>query len=66
MDENDPKRHEIETYRIGEGLYGLSVHELEARIAAYEAEIKRLHVEVEKKAAEKEAAVTEIDEDVMA
>lgn len=56
MDENDPKRHEIETYRIGEGLYGLSLHELEARISAYEAEITRLQTELIKKAEEKQAA----------
>jgi len=56
MDENDPKRHEIETYRIGEGLYGLSLHELEARIAAYQAEITRLQAESVKKAQEKQAA----------
>lgn len=56
MDENDPKRHEIETYRIGEGLYGLSLYELEARIAAYEAEIIRLRTELGKKAQEKTAA----------
>ncbi|MGJ8560847.1 MAG: DUF1192 family protein [Litorimonas sp.] len=56
MDENDPKRHEIETYRIGEGLYGLSLFELEARIDAYGTEIIRLRAELEKKALEKQAA----------
>lgn len=56
MDENDPKRHEIETYRIGEGLYGLSLFELEARIVAYDAEIIRLRAELSKKAQEKRDA----------
>jgi uncharacterized small protein (DUF1192 family) len=56
MEENDPKRHEIETYRIGEGLYGLSLHELEARISAYHAEITRLQAELIKKDQEKQAA----------
>lgn len=56
MDENDPKRHEIETYRIGEGLYGLSLHELEARISAYKAEIMRLQAELVKKDQEKQEA----------
>lgn len=56
MDENDPKRHEMDTYRINEGLYGLSLHELDARIVAYEREISRLRAELTKKAAEKDAA----------
>lgn len=56
MDENGPKRHEIETYRVGEGLYGLSLFELEARIEAYSAEIIRLRAEMEKKAIGKQAA----------
>jgi uncharacterized small protein (DUF1192 family) len=56
MDEFAPKPTETETYRIGEGLYGLSLHELEARIAAYEAEIVRLRDELSKKARDKDAA----------
>jgi uncharacterized small protein (DUF1192 family) len=56
MDENDPKRHDVDTYRIGEGLYGLSLYELEARIDAYGSEIARLKAELEKKAQEKQAA----------
>lgn len=56
MDDNDTKRRDNQTYRIGEELYGLSVHELEARIAAYEAETIRLRVELDKKAQEKLAA----------
>ncbi|MEM9600085.1 MAG: DUF1192 domain-containing protein [Pseudomonadota bacterium] len=56
MDELDPKPSEVETYRIGESLYGLSVHELEARIAAYGEEILRLEVERDKKSRERSAA----------
>lgn len=47
----------IETdYQIGEDLYGLSVHELGARIEAYEVEILRLKRELEKKSSERLAA----------
>ena len=56
MDELVPKLTEIETYRIGEDLYGLSVHELDARILAYGDEITRLRMEREKKGAERNAA----------
>jgi uncharacterized small protein (DUF1192 family) len=56
MDEYTPKPTEIETYRIGETLYGLSLHELEARIDAYDGEIARLKAELTKKSADKQAA----------
>lgn len=56
MDDNDTKRRDHQTYRISEELYGLSVHELEGRIAAYETEIVRLRTEMGKKAQEKRAA----------
>lgn len=56
MDENTPKSRDIESYRIGEGLYGLSLFELEARIEAYNAEIIRLRHELAKKSDEKQAA----------
>jgi len=42
--------------RPGEDLYGLSVAELEARIALYQTEIARLEAERVKKAAERDAA----------
>ncbi|MGB3457123.1 MAG: DUF1192 domain-containing protein [Litorimonas sp.] len=56
MDDDAPTPDEPATYRIGEGLYGLSLHELEARIAAYGAEIARLEAEKEKKSRERLAA----------
>ena len=56
MDEDVLSREELDRYRIGEDLYGLSLHELETRIAAYEVEITRLRAELEKKAREKNAA----------
>lgn len=40
----------------GEDLYGLSVSELDARIALYQTEITRLQAEREKKRAETDAA----------
>ena len=43
-------------YAIGEELYGLSLHELEARITAYRAEIARLEAELAKKRGERSAA----------
>ena len=54
MDENDARAGE--DYRIGEDLYGLSRHELEARIHAYAAEIDRLRGELSKKSSERTAA----------
>ena len=42
--------------RPGEDLYGVSVAELDARIAVYRAEITRLEAERVKKAAERHAA----------
>lgn len=56
MDELDPKLTEVEAYRIGESLYGLSLHELDGRIAAYRAEIARLEGERDKKSRERNAA----------
>ena len=56
MDDDVPSREELDRYRIGEDLYGLSLYELETRIAAYEVEITRLRAELEKKAREKNAA----------
>ncbi|MGB6230324.1 MAG: DUF1192 domain-containing protein [Litorimonas sp.] len=56
MDEERPKPQGADTYRIGEDLYGLSLHELDARIDAYEAEILRLKAEREKKGTERSAA----------
>lgn len=56
MDELAPKPTETETYQIGEGLYGLSVHELDARIQAYREEIARLEAERDKKSRERSAA----------
>lgn len=58
MDELDPKPSDEEAYRIGEGLYGLSIHELEARIAAYGREIERLKGELAKKETDRLAADT--------
>jgi uncharacterized small protein (DUF1192 family) len=51
-----PRPTDLDSYRINEGLYGLSVHELDARIEAYEAEIARLKAERAKKADERLAA----------
>lgn len=56
MDENTPSQVDIERYQIGESLYGLSLHELDARINAYGIEISRLKAELDKKAKEKQAA----------
>jgi len=56
MDELAPKLDDIATYRIGDDLYGLSVHELDARILAYTSEIERLRGELDKKNREKHAA----------
>ncbi|MEM7728543.1 MAG: DUF1192 domain-containing protein [Pseudomonadota bacterium] len=56
MDDDAPRASDFETYRIGEGLYGLSLHEIEARILAYEREIDRLKAELDKKRREKTAA----------
>ena len=56
MDEDGLTREELDRFRIGEDLYGLSLHELEIRITAYDAEIERLKAELKKKAQEKLAA----------
>ena len=53
MDESSTPTGE---YVIGEDLYGLSLHELDARIAAYEDEIARLRAELAKKSGERSAA----------
>lgn len=56
-DEDDvPLAQDGTPFQIGEDLYGLSVHELQARIEAYGAEIERLSRELEKKSAERSAA----------
>ncbi|RKQ69201.1 uncharacterized small protein (DUF1192 family) [Litorimonas taeanensis] len=44
------------TISVGEDLYGLSLHELEARIQTFKAEISRLEQELEKKRTERTAA----------
>ena len=54
MDETDKRA--AESYRVGETLYSLSRHELEARIHAYSTEIERLRAELEKKSSERHAA----------
>ena len=54
MDDTDRRR--AEDYRVGETLYSLSRHELEARIEAYGAEIERLRQELAKKSSERNAA----------
>lgn len=56
MDDDVPSREELERFRVGEDLYGLSVDELDMRIKAYQAEITRLTTELDKKAKEKQAA----------
>ena len=56
MDDDGLTREDLERFRIGEDLYGLSLHELEIRIRAYEAEIVRLKAELSKKEREKLAA----------
>ena len=53
MDEDDTRTNGM---HVGEDLYGLSLHELEARIAAYEGEIARLRAELAKKSGERSAA----------
>ena len=53
---SDQDRRARETYRLDEDLYGLSLHELEQRIAAYQAEIERLQRELAKKGSERSAA----------
>lgn len=53
---DEAEKRAAESYQIGESLYGLSLYELKARIAAYEAEIVRLKVELEKKSSERSAA----------
>ena len=50
------EKRAAETYRVGEGLYGLSLHELQARIKAYTIEIDRLRAEMAGKASERSAA----------
>ena len=56
MDDDVPSREELDRFRVGEDLYGLSVDELDMRIKAYQAEITRLTTELDKKAKEKQAA----------
>ncbi|WP_298919053.1 DUF1192 domain-containing protein [uncultured Algimonas sp.] len=56
MDDDAPKPHDADRYRIGEELYSLSVHEFEARISAYESEIIRLRDALERKRRERNAA----------
>lgn len=56
MDDDGLSREELDRFRIGEDLYGLSLHELETRMKAYEAEIERLRGELAKKTQEKHAA----------
>ena len=56
MDDDVPSREELERFRVGEDLYGLSVDELDMRIKASQAEITRLTTELDKKAKEKQAA----------
>ena len=55
-DDDVPSREELDRFRVGEDLYGLSVDELDMRIKAYQAEITRLTTELDKKAKEKQAA----------
>jgi len=43
-------------FKLGEDLYGVSIHELESRIELLTDEISRLQAELEKKAEEKTAA----------
>ncbi len=45
-------------FQIGEDLYGVSIQELEARIAICEAEAERIRQELAKKQAELSAADT--------
>ena len=54
---SDDLPHSSETSpRPGEDLYGLSVSELDGRIALYRAEVERLEAERVKKQAESDAA----------
>ncbi len=53
---DDAEKQAMETYQIGENLYGLSLYELEARIVAYRTEITRLEAELKKKSTERSAA----------
>ncbi len=53
---SDQERRARESYRLDEDLYGLSLHELEQRIAAYQGEIERLRRELAKKGDERSAA----------
>jgi uncharacterized small protein (DUF1192 family) len=55
MGENDTEHPPVEA-RPGEDLYGVSVAELDARIAVYQAEIARIEAERVKKLAERDAA----------
>jgi len=54
MDNNTPR--DTAKPLIGEDLYGLSLSELEQRIADYGAEIIRLKAEIAKKSSERSAA----------
>ena len=51
-----PTAGDMSRYAIGENLYGLSIHEIEARIEAYTAEIERLRGELARKSRDKDAA----------
>ncbi len=53
---DDHPRTRTKTPSPGEDLYGLSVSELDERVAIYKAEIERLEVERDKKQAETNAA----------
>lgn len=54
--DNMDEMHQTSTVCVGEDLYGLSLHELEARIATFESEIIRVKRELEKKRIERSAA----------
>jgi uncharacterized small protein (DUF1192 family) len=56
MDWDDLKPKEAKTIAVGDDLRTLSVGELEARIAALDAEIERVKVELRSKKAHEAAA----------
>jgi uncharacterized small protein (DUF1192 family) len=53
---DDTPLNQSGTITVGEDLYGVSIHELEARIVIFNAEIARVERELTKKRAEREAA----------
>ena len=55
MDENESMR-QSGTLIVGEDLYGISIEELKERLSIFEAEIKRVEAELEKKIRERSAA----------